>query len=157
MNKTLNALFAACLLAAAPFTAAEGKTDSFEATLAQMPPEQKVPLAKLLIAKADADIQTSLKSNTNIEKANIQYEEGNVVKYTIHMRHNKKMADMLTDSNSKQLFGQFIGNALNQYICKSSSKQLKSLHLVGIERIRIHIYHDEQSISDSSFAIQECL
>lgn len=157
MNKPLTILFATCMLAAAPFATAESKKDNFEAMLAKMSPEEKIPLAKLLVAKADAEIQTSLQSNKNIEKARITYEPGNTVKYTIHMRYDKKMTEILADGDSKKLFGQFMGNALKQHVCSGNGKELKSLKLVGIENLQIQIHHDNEPLSNSSFSIKECL
>lgn len=157
MNKHLTILFATCMLIAAPFVAAESKKDNFETMLTKMSPEEKIPLAKLLVAQADAEIQTSLASHKNIEKARITYEPNNSIKYTIHMRHDKKLSEILNDNDSKKLFGQFMGNAFKKYICSGNQKELKGLSLVGIENLQIDIHHDEQPFIQSAFNITECL
>lgn len=158
MKHPLRTLFAACLLAAAPFAAAERTQDAFAAVLAGMTPEQKVPLAKLAIAEANREIQKSIGSDPNIEQARITYEADNTVKYTIHMRHSNKAAELLADKERRQLFGQFMANGLKQHICFDGDKEkLRDLNLLGIERLHIQIHHERQPFSDSIFAIKECL
>lgn len=156
MNTRCTALLAACLLAVSPLAAAKDTSDSFEQTLARMSPEEKAPLAKMLIAQANSEFQNSARSDPNIEQARISHEADNTIQYTLHMRHSPKVAKLLANSEQRQQFGQFFGSFLKQNIC-SNKNDLQKLSLVGLERIRIQIHHDRKIVSDSSFAIRDCL
>lgn len=157
MKKYCAILLSVCLFTATPFAAAETKPNPMEDLLVKMSPEQKVPLAKLMIAKADKEFQNQMDQHELIEKANILYESNNTVNYRFVIRNNPEITEITGDKQQKQLFSEFMSTALRTHLCTNHNQDLNQIALLGIENLRIELKTSSSSLMNTVFPIKDCI